>query len=114
MRHAATPAHAIQNAHDALNDMRQQIILSKYYLGERNAATTHSIRGYIDDYIYVPFNWDATGKSPSIMVGYIEGTFADGTIDAAVTQSALAYLAEYERQLGDIPELDCNRWMLIN
>lgn len=114
VRHAATPTQALQNAREALNDMRQQIAQGTYYLGERNVVGARGMRGFIESHIEVPFRWDASGTSPRIMVGYIEGTFAAGTIDVAVTQAALAYLTEYERQLGDIPELDSNRWMLIN
>jgi hypothetical protein len=114
VRHAVTPAHALQNAREALNDMRQQIAQGIYYLDEDEVVGARGVSGYVESHIEVPFRWDASGTSPRIMVGYIEGTFASGTIDGVVTQAALAYLAEYERQLGDIPELDGNRWMLIN
>ena len=108
VRHASTPALAVQAAYDALADLRHQ---KAYRLGESAAPGAQRNREYVEEYIYVPFRWSASGTAPLIMVGYIESTFDD--VDAVIARSALAYLAEYERQLGEIPDINSQRWMLI-
>lgn len=111
VRHAATPALAVQAAYDALADLRHQVATKAYRLGESAAPGAQRNREYVEKDIYVPFRWSASGTAPLIMVGYIEGTFDD--VDAVITQSALAYLVEYERQLGELPDISSQRWMLI-